>query len=113
VANAASGASSALRVLIRSAAITSKRARSAALTVTGTPSRMPAPASPANLARRRSQLFIAGKFKLAHKRARNIFTRKAFTVRVRNTREENVNGLIYLIGLIVVILFILSFLGLR
>jgi len=27
--------------------------------------------------------------------------------------EENVNGLIYLIGLIVVILFILSFLGLR
>jgi hypothetical protein len=28
-------------------------------------------------------------------------------------REEIVNGLIYLIGLIVVILFILSFLGLR
>ena len=28
-------------------------------------------------------------------------------------REERMNGLIYLIGLIVVILFILSFLGLR
>jgi hypothetical protein len=28
-------------------------------------------------------------------------------------REEIVNGLIYLIGLIVVVLFILSFLGLR
>jgi predicted membrane channel-forming protein YqfA (hemolysin III family) len=28
-------------------------------------------------------------------------------------REETVNGLIYLVGLIVVILFILSFLGLR
>ena len=31
----------------------------------------------------------------------------------RTPWEENVNGLIYLIGLIVVILFILSFLGLR
>ena len=29
------------------------------------------------------------------------------------TREEMVNGLIYLIGLIVVVMFILSFLGLR
>ena len=29
------------------------------------------------------------------------------------TREEIVNGLIYLVGLIVVIMFILSFLGLR
>jgi hypothetical protein len=29
------------------------------------------------------------------------------------TREETVNGLIYLVGLIVVIMFILSFLGLR
>jgi hypothetical protein len=29
------------------------------------------------------------------------------------SREENMNGLIYLIGLIVVILFILSFFGLR
>jgi hypothetical protein len=29
------------------------------------------------------------------------------------TREDMMNGLIYLIGLIVVILFILSFLGLR
>jgi hypothetical protein len=32
---------------------------------------------------------------------------------VTKPREEIVNGLIYLIGLIVVILFILSFLGLR
>ena len=30
-----------------------------------------------------------------------------------NAREDVVNGLIYLIGLIVVVLFILSFLGLR
>jgi predicted membrane channel-forming protein YqfA (hemolysin III family) len=35
-----------------------------------------------------------------------------FTVATK-LREEIVNGLIYLIGLIVVILFILSFLGLR
>jgi hypothetical protein len=32
---------------------------------------------------------------------------------VAKPREEIVNGLIYVIGLIVVILFILSFLGLR
>ena len=31
----------------------------------------------------------------------------------RKPREEIVNGLIYLVGLIVVIMFILSFLGLR
>jgi len=30
-----------------------------------------------------------------------------------NPREERVNGLIYLVGLIVIILFILSFFGLR
>jgi len=30
-----------------------------------------------------------------------------------NLREERVNGLIYLVGLIVIILFILSFFGLR
>ena len=31
----------------------------------------------------------------------------------RKPREEAVNGLIYIVGLIVVIMFILSFLGLR
>ena len=32
---------------------------------------------------------------------------------MRGEREANMNGLIYLVGLIVVIMFILSFLGLR
>ena len=57
---------------------------------------------------------LVGKFKLAYKRARNIPIEKAFLHRGYRTQwEENMNGLIYLIGLIVVILFILSFLGLR
>jgi hypothetical protein len=34
-------------------------------------------------------------------------------LRAAKSREENMNGLIYLIGLIVVILAILSFFGLR
>jgi predicted membrane channel-forming protein YqfA (hemolysin III family) len=42
----------------------------------------------------------------------NNFSSPAFP-KAGKRREEIVNGLIYLIGLIVVILFILSFLGLR
>lgn len=38
---------------------------------------------------------------------------RLFCTRTYSIREEIVSGLIYLIGLIVVILFILSFLGLR
>jgi len=38
---------------------------------------------------------------------------RLFCTRTNSIREETVGGLIYLIGLIVVILFILSFLGLR
>jgi hypothetical protein len=37
----------------------------------------------------------------------------AVCTRRRDRREDNMNGLIYLIGLIVVIMAILSFLGLR
>jgi hypothetical protein len=36
-----------------------------------------------------------------------------FAARKRKTAEEMVNGLIYLVGLIVIIMFILSFFGLR
>lgn len=36
-----------------------------------------------------------------------------FGVERHKPREERVNGLIYLVGLIVIILFILSFFGLR
>ena len=36
-----------------------------------------------------------------------------FGVERQEAREETVNGLIYLVGLIVIILFILSFFGLR
>ena len=44
----------------------------------------------------------------------NILPSPAFHTKVPlNKSEETMNGLIYLIGLIVVILFILSFLGLR
>jgi hypothetical protein len=57
---------------------------------------------------------LVGKFKLTYKRARNVPVEKAFSRRGSRTQwEENVNGLIYLIGLIVIILFILSFLGLQ
>jgi hypothetical protein len=45
--------------------------------------------------------------------ARNIFDASMFLPRELQTREAIMGGLIYLIGLIVVILFILSFLGLR
>ena len=38
---------------------------------------------------------------------------RLFWLERRKPREEIVNGLIYLVGLIVVIMFILSFLGLR
>jgi hypothetical protein len=41
------------------------------------------------------------------------YRKRRFPGGSRTPWEENVNGLIYLIGLIVVILFILSFLGLR
>jgi hypothetical protein len=47
---------------------------------------------------------------------RNILLQKQFCVRVvtgGNFAERHMNGLIYLIGLIVVILAILSFFGLR
>ena len=46
-------------------------------------------------------------------RARNVSCGSMFLPRELQTREAIVGGLIYLIGLIVVILFILSFLGLR
>ena len=46
-------------------------------------------------------------------RARNVSCGLMFLPRELQTREAIVGGLIYLIGLIVVILFILSFLGLR
>jgi hypothetical protein len=39
-------------------------------------------------------------------------TSRRFTIRRTNT-EATMNGLIYLVGLVVVVLFILSFLGLR
>jgi hypothetical protein len=45
--------------------------------------------------------------------ARNISDGSMFLPRGLQTREASMGGLIYLIGLIVVILFILSFLGLR
>ena len=44
---------------------------------------------------------------------RNVPSAGAFPLEIVAAREEGMNGLIYLIGLIVVILFILSFLGLR
>jgi len=47
------------------------------------------------------------------RRARNVSCGSMFLPRELQTREAIVGGLIYLIGLIVVILFILSFLGLR
>jgi hypothetical protein len=48
-----------------------------------------------------------------HPKARNISDGSMFLPRELQTREASMGGLIYLIGLIVVILFILSFLGLR
>jgi hypothetical protein len=49
----------------------------------------------------------------AHRPARNVSGTRDVTAQSLLTRRVTVNGLIYLIGLIVVILFILSFLGLR
>ena len=43
----------------------------------------------------------------------NVLAKAVFYCELLSAREEAMNGLIYLIGLIVVILFILSFLGLR
>ena len=48
-----------------------------------------------------------------HERPRNVLPTRVFYQKLLLPREERMNGLIYLIGLIVVILFILSFLGLR
>ena len=73
------------------------------------------PTAPAaRCSQRRGRRLIADKFSLAYKPARNVPIEKGVLIRGSRTPwEENVNGLIYLIGLIVVILFILSFLGLR
>lgn len=61
------------------------------------------PASPLN-----------GRFDPKRSLRRGTFLSKRRCVsRVANVSEENMNGLIYLVGLIVIILFILSFLGLR
>jgi hypothetical protein len=46
-------------------------------------------------------------------RKRNNCAHQVVWLERRKPREEIVNGLIYLVGLIVVIMFILSFLGLR
>ncbi|TPJ36965.1 hypothetical protein FJ418_01390 [Mesorhizobium sp. B2-8-3] len=40
-------------------------------------------------------------------------TSRARCVSVRNQEEDAVNGIIYLVGLVVIVLFILSFFGLR
>jgi hypothetical protein len=50
---------------------------------------------------------------MAEWRTRNILSTAVFYSGLSLAWEETMNGLIYLIGLIVVILFILSFFGLR
>ena len=44
---------------------------------------------------------------------RNVPSADVFPLEIVVVREEGMNGLIYLIGLIVVIMFVLSLLGLR
>jgi hypothetical protein len=58
-------------------------------------------------------LNLLSRFSLRGRSAGTFLACTVFPWRILKPWEETVNGLIYLIGLIVVILFILSFFGLR